>query len=105
LTRVSLKGILQLKQQTGRCDVVRLRIRELAEERGWNAAKLARRADLSNNAVYGIWNGETTDPGLLTLAAIARALEVKIRDLIDEDEEQGPHATIDEHIEAPMLAA
>ena len=86
--------------------MVRLRVRELAEERGWNAAKLARRADLSNNAVYGIWNGETTDPGLQTLAAIAGALGVKIRDLIDENGEgQGSHATIEESIEAPMLAA
>lgn len=74
--------------------MARLRVREIAEEQGWNAAKLARRADLSNTAVYAIWNGETEDPGLRTLEAIARALGVKIRDLIDEGEEQQPGGTI-----------
>lgn len=74
--------------------MAKLRVREIAEEQGWNAAKLARRADLSNTAVYAIWNGETEDPGLRTLEAIARALGVKIRDLIDEDDQHGD--TIDE---------
>lgn len=77
----------------------RLRVRELAEARGWNASRLARKADLSNHAVYSIWNGNTEDPGLRTLQAIANAMGVKIRDLIDEDGD-----TIEGNIEAPMLA-
>jgi len=64
---------------------MKLRVREVAEARGWNAARLARRADLSNTAMYGIWNGTTDDPGIRTLEAIANALGVKIRDLIDEN--------------------
>jgi transcriptional regulator with XRE-family HTH domain len=80
--------------------MVRLRVREVAESLGWNAARLARKADLSNTAMYGIWNGTTDDPGIRTLEAIAKALGVKVRDLIDENGD----ATIKESIEAPMLA-
>ena len=84
--------------------MAKLRVKEIAEARGWNAARLARKADLSNTAMYGIWNGTTTDPGLQTLAAIARVLEVKIADLIDESEDQGSHATIEESIETLVSA-
>lgn len=84
--------------------MVRLRVREIAESQGWNAAKLARRADLSNNAVYGIWNGETTDPGLLTLVAIARALGVKLCDLVDEGSADLPaRGIIEGNIKRPVL--
>jgi transcriptional regulator with XRE-family HTH domain len=84
--------------------MAKLRVREIAEARGWNAARLARKADLSNTAMYGIWNGTTEDPGFKTLEAIANALGVKIRDLIDENGDHTPGATIDENIETPMLA-
>jgi transcriptional regulator with XRE-family HTH domain len=87
--------------------MVKLRIREIAEARKWNAAKLARRADLSNTAVYAIWNGETTDPGLQTLGAIARALGVSISDLYEEvdgggrmESESKTHS-----LAAPLLAS
>jgi transcriptional regulator with XRE-family HTH domain len=53
--------------------------------------------------MYGIWNGTTEDPGLKTLEAIAKALGVKIRDLIDENGGDQPSATIEENIAAPML--
>ncbi|GAB4203669.1 MAG: hypothetical protein OHK0022_28120 [Roseiflexaceae bacterium] len=64
----------------------RLKVKEVAEARGWNASRLARRADISNTAMYGIWHGTTEDPGLKTLEAIARALGVKISELIDESD-------------------
>lgn len=62
-----------------------LRVREIAEERGWNAGRLGRAARISNAAMYGIWNGITTDPGVQTLGAIARAIGVPVCDLMEED--------------------
>lgn len=81
--------------------MVRLRVRELAEERGWTAAKLGRKADISNSAIYGIWNGITTDPGIQTLAAIAGALGVRISDLYEEvGDAPAGQGIIEESIEA-----
>ena len=85
---------------------VKLRVKEVAESLGWNAARLARKADISNTAMYGIWNDTTDDPGIRTLEKIARALGVKVSDLMLENGDGvGPHATIEESIDAPALAA
>jgi transcriptional regulator with XRE-family HTH domain len=73
---------------------------------GWNAARLARRADISNTAMYGIWNDTTDDPGIRTLEKIARALGVKVSALMEENGgDQGPHGKIEESIEDSALAA
>jgi transcriptional regulator with XRE-family HTH domain len=66
---------------------VRLKVREIAEERGYTAGRLGRKAGLSNAAMYSIWNGITTDPGINTLARIARAIGVKACDLFEVTEE------------------
>lgn len=55
---------------------VKLKVREIAEGKGLNASQLGRRANLSNAAIYGIWNGITTNPGIETLARLARVLGV-----------------------------
>lgn len=62
-----------------------LKVREVAESRGWNAGRLGRAARISNAAIYSIWNGATTDPGIQTLGALARVLGVQVADLIEED--------------------
>lgn len=81
---------------------VRLKVRDIAEPRGWTAAKLARRADVSNTAMYLIWDGTTTDPGLKTLIKISKVLKVSITDLY---EEVPPRSIIEESIKAPTLVA
>lgn len=60
-----------------------LKVREVAEQKGYNAAQLGRRANLSNAAVYGIWNGTTTDPGIKTLARLAKVLGVETHELYE----------------------
>jgi transcriptional regulator with XRE-family HTH domain len=60
-----------------------LKVREIAEKKGLNAAQLGRRANLSNAAIYGIWNGTTTDPGIKTLARLATVLEVETHELYE----------------------
>lgn len=79
---------------------VKLRVKDVAEARGWNAARLARKADISNTAMYGIWNDTTEDPGIRTLEKIARALGVRVSELIEESGDLGAGAIIDENIEA-----
>lgn len=62
---------------------IQLKVRETAEGKGLNASQLARKANLSNRAVYDIWNGVTGDPGVRTLARIARALNVDTCELFE----------------------
>ena len=71
---------------------VKLKVREIAEGRGYTAGRLGRLATLSNAAIYGIWNGVTTDPGIQTLAKLARVLGVDPRELYDVDTTDRPQA-------------
>ena len=61
------------------------KVREVAEERGWTAARLARRADLAYGTVKALWDDPGQDTTISTLNAIAGALGVKTRDLIADD--------------------
>ena len=83
---------------------VRLKVREVAEPEGWNAPRLARKADLSNTAMYSIWDGITQDPGLLTMLKIAQVLGVELTDLYEVLDDE-PGARISGHIETPTLVA
>lgn len=60
-----------------------LRIKEVAEERGFNIAQLARRADMAYTTVYVLWTKKAEDVSIRTLGKIARVLGVPIRDLFD----------------------
>ena len=56
--------------------MVRLRVRELAEERGIGKAKLSRLSDLSIWTIRAMWSDPGYDAGIQTLAKVARALNV-----------------------------
>lgn len=62
------------------------KMQQLARGKSLDAAKLGRRADVSNTAIYHLWNGETEDPGIRTVKKIAKVLGVEIAELITEDE-------------------
>ena len=64
----------------------RLRVSELLKERGMSASELMRRSGLSWTTIQPIAAGEASNPELDTLEKIARALEVKVSDLLDESE-------------------
>jgi transcriptional regulator with XRE-family HTH domain len=72
--------------------MVRLRVKEVAEQQGLDIAKLARRADLAYATVYKAWHNRATGQGvgIFTLAAIARALGVHVVDLIEETDRLAP---------------
>lgn len=63
----------------------RLRVREIAEQQGLTANKVAQRAGISLEVAYQIWRNESS-PKLDTLTKIAAALGCKVTDLIEEDE-------------------
>jgi transcriptional regulator with XRE-family HTH domain len=72
--------------------MIRLRIKEVAEEQGiTSAAELARRTGLAFAKANELWKNQLTvdgkrSVGLLTLYRIAQALEVKVADLYVEED-------------------
>ncbi len=67
--------------------MTRVRIREIAEARGLDVAKLSRRADLAYRTVWQLWNDPDRDVSIKTLGKIADALGVPVTDLIEEEAE------------------
>lgn len=67
----------------------KLRIKELAQEKGWTQAKLGRAADINPRTMQGIYHDPYRDVAYSTLMKIAKVLGVEVSDLIEEvpDEE------------------
>lgn len=65
--------------------MARLRVREVAQEKGLDIAKLSRRADLAYKTVWQLWNDPDKDVSIKTLGKLADALGVPINDLIDSN--------------------
>lgn len=61
------------------------RVKALREERGWTQAELARRAGLTHETISNYERDSRVRPPLFTVQAIARALEVPLADLLDDD--------------------
>ncbi len=67
----------------------RLRIRELAEQRGMTQSKLMRMADLNMKTVQGLYREPyRINVAYLTLEKIAKALDVTIGELFEEVEDK-----------------
>lgn len=60
----------------------RNRLRALMKERGISARALSRAAGLNESGVRDVLSGKSRDPGTATLAAIARALNVGLDELL-----------------------
>ncbi len=73
--------------------MARLRVREIAEQKGMNITDLQLQANRLANArltyatVHALWHNKTKRPDLDTLAAVARALGVAPGELIVADQE------------------
>jgi len=57
-------------------------LRKLREKKGLSQDRLAKLADVANNTIIKIEQGENKNPTLETLKKIAKALEVSIDELI-----------------------
>ncbi len=66
--------------------MVRLLVQEVAKQKGFSMGKLQRTADISYRTVKLIYQDPYKDVTLSTLEKIAHALNVPIRDLIDDSQ-------------------
>jgi transcriptional regulator with XRE-family HTH domain len=69
--------------------MAKLRVKEIAQQKGISMGKLSRSSDVDMNTLGRVYHDPDYSPTLFTLEKLARALGVKIADLIDEsgDEE------------------
>ena len=67
--------------------MVKLRVKEVLEERDISMGKLFRMSDVSFSTVRRMCNDTSYSPSLETLEKVARSLGVKISDLYQEDEQ------------------
>lgn len=60
-----------------------LKVRQIAESKHIGIAKLSRLADVSIISVRKMWRNPDYKPGLDTLEKVAKALEVRVEDLLE----------------------
>ena len=65
--------------------MVKLRVKEVAQQKGISWGKLSRLADVDPNTMKRVYDDPHYSPTLFTLEKLARALGVKIADLIEDD--------------------
>ena len=58
-------------------------LKRLREKRGLSQDRLAKLADVANNTIIKIEQGENINPRLDTLRKVAKALEVSVDELIN----------------------
>lgn len=63
----------------------RLKVREIAEQRGWTQAKLQRAADVNRRTMSGIWHDPYRRVTYEALVKIARVLNVEVTELVEEE--------------------
>jgi DNA-binding Xre family transcriptional regulator len=61
-----------------------IRLKEVAEARGFDISKLSRKADVSYRTTWKLWNNPDANVSLEVLSKFAFALGVNVADLIDE---------------------
>jgi len=64
---------------------MKLRVKELAEERGYNMSRLQRQADVAFNTIKRIWRDPHASVNTDTLEKIARVLGVTVKDLFEDE--------------------
>ena len=64
--------------------MLRLKVKEVAKEKGISMAKLSRMADLNPRTVQAIYSDPYRDVAYSTLLKIAKALNVEVSDLTEE---------------------
>src|SRR5713101_6791322 len=76
------------QSQSGSSHMIRLRVKELADERGLNMAQLARKADIDQRTLRRIYRDPTQEISTLVLGKLATALNVSPGDLIEVIDDQ-----------------
>ena len=68
--------------------MLRLRVKEVAKEKGFGQGKLARAADMATNTLRAIYRDPYREVSTTTINKLARALEVPVTDLIEDVSEE-----------------
>ncbi len=64
--------------------MIRLRVKEVAESKGYNMSSLSRATDISFTTIKRLWTKPTSGANINTLSKIAKVLGVSISDLTEE---------------------
>ncbi len=67
--------------------MVRLKVKEVAEPKGYNMSSLSRASDVSFTTIKRIWKHPELGAHIDTLVKIAKTLKVTVDDLIKEEED------------------
>lgn len=71
--------------------MIRLRVKEIADQKGISQAKVSRMSDVNITTVRRIYQHPTeANVTLETLIRLAKALDVSVRDLIEEFDDEPP---------------
>ncbi len=63
--------------------MVRLKVKEIAEAKGFNMSSLSRKSDVSFNTVRRLWKDPYHETSTVILEKLARALHVDITNLLE----------------------
>jgi transcriptional regulator with XRE-family HTH domain len=64
--------------------MLRLRVKEVAEEKGFSQGKLARAADMATNTLRAIYRDPCRETSTFTINKLAKALSVPVTTLIED---------------------
>lgn len=64
--------------------MVRLKVKEIAESKGYNMSSLSRASDVSFGTIKRMWRNPYSGATVDTLSKIAKALQVEIAELIED---------------------
>lgn len=64
--------------------MVRLRVKEVAEGKGYNMSSLSRATDISFTTIKRLWTKPYSGANINTLSKIAKVLNVSLSDLTEE---------------------
>ncbi|HAE84362.1 MAG TPA: XRE family transcriptional regulator [Ktedonobacter sp.] len=67
--------------------MIKLKVKEIAEQKGFSMGKLSREADMDRNTVKKLYNDGRYSPTIDTLHRVAKALGVTVADLIEETDD------------------
>ena len=70
---------------------VRLKVKEIAEQKGISMTRLSRLADTNYKTINALWNDPYREVTTTTLDKIARALGVPVTDLLEQVPDEESH--------------
>jgi DNA-binding Xre family transcriptional regulator len=91
LRQVHRSSIIEASTSEGqKDDMRRLRVKEVAQAKGFTMAKLQRAADINLKTIQAIWHDPRHNASLNTLDKLAKVLGVPVTELIEDVPEDAP---------------